>query len=343
MNVTTLIKSIYYILSSIFTSFFITRNVLVILPPHSVSTIIYETQRPTRTDLVSITPICSNMLFSSVALFLLIGFVMPFAPPPPIQLIRVPHSLHTSLTKMPRQHTARYRLQVLHTQSENIIDTTLAGDKTITEYKAPMPFRLVQKYYLYLVRLWTETSKDSRVDLARSKGKILRDVRRLESILHNGGKKDSRLSDMEEVERQFLLESLRKFETSATESAGVEKMRTKDADNENTIDNNYKDSAPAVRTLTRLLNIKMNPAKPRRSILFGVLMGLAVTGWVFSGDYLFTALFSGLCILGQLEYYRGVMQTGVSPARKISVGTCRLRGNKNACQFAKPPFLRSCR
>lgn len=59
--------------------------------------------------------------------------------------------------------------------------------------------------------------------------------------------------------------------------------------------------------------------KPRRSIMLGVLMGIGVAGWVFSGNYLFTALFTLMTILGQLEYYRMIMRTGVYPARRISV------------------------
>jgi hypothetical protein len=60
-------------------------------------------------------------------------------------------------------------------------------------------------------------------------------------------------------------------------------------------------------------------AKPRRSILFGALMGAVVACWVFSGNYIFTGLFTLMTILGQLEYYRMVMNTGVYPARRISV------------------------
>ena len=59
--------------------------------------------------------------------------------------------------------------------------------------------------------------------------------------------------------------------------------------------------------------------KPRRSILFGALMGLACACWVFSGNYIFTGLFTSMTILGQLEYYRMVMNTGVYAARRISV------------------------
>lgn len=66
--------------------------------------------------------------------------------------------------------------------------------------------------------------------------------------------------------------------------------------------------------------------KPKsRSIAFGALMGVAVAAWVFSGNYIFTALFTSMTILGQLEYYRMVMSTGVYPARRISVvGACSM-------------------
>ena len=66
-------------------------------------------------------------------------------------------------------------------------------------------------------------------------------------------------------------------------------------------------------------------AKTRRSIGFGAAMGLAVTCWVFSGSYIFTGLFTLMTALGQLEYYRMVMNTGVFPARRISViGACSM-------------------
>lgn len=64
---------------------------------------------------------------------------------------------------------------------------------------------------------------------------------------------------------------------------------------------------------------KNKTKKKPRSVLFGALMGLTVAGWVFSGDYIFTGLFCLITILGQLEYYRMIMNTGVFPARRISV------------------------
>ena len=70
---------------------------------------------------------------------------------------------------------------------------------------------------------------------------------------------------------------------------------------------------------------KADGGKPRRSILFGAAMGALVACWVFSGNYLFTGLFTLMTILGQLEYYRMVMNTGVYPARRISVvGACNM-------------------
>jgi len=59
--------------------------------------------------------------------------------------------------------------------------------------------------------------------------------------------------------------------------------------------------------------------KKQRSILFGAIMGAVVAAWVFSGNYIFTGVFCLVTILGQLEYYRMIMNTGVFPARRISV------------------------
>eukprot|EP00574_Skeletonema_japonicum_P011237 CAMPEP_0201732308 /NCGR_PEP_ID=MMETSP0593-20130828/28497_1 /ASSEMBLY_ACC=CAM_ASM_000672 /TAXON_ID=267983 /ORGANISM="Skeletonema japonicum, Strain CCMP2506" /LENGTH=622 /DNA_ID=CAMNT_0048225257 /DNA_START=32 /DNA_END=1900 /DNA_ORIENTATION=- len=63
--------------------------------------------------------------------------------------------------------------------------------------------------------------------------------------------------------------------------------------------------------------------KKGRSVLFGATMGLVVAGWVYSGNISFTALFTLMTALGQLEYYRMVMNAGIYPARRISVlGAC---------------------
>ncbi|KAL7484064.1 hypothetical protein ACHAW6_009704 [Cyclotella cf. meneghiniana] len=65
--------------------------------------------------------------------------------------------------------------------------------------------------------------------------------------------------------------------------------------------------------------------KKGRSVLFGATMGLIVAAWVYSGSYIFTTLFTLMTALGQLEYYRMVMNTGIYPARRISVlGACAM-------------------
>ena len=68
---------------------------------------------------------------------------------------------------------------------------------------------------------------------------------------------------------------------------------------------------------------KKEKKKKGRSVLFGATMGLAVAGWVYSGNIAFTTLFTLMTALGQLEYYRMVMNAGIYPARRISVlGAC---------------------
>jgi len=65
--------------------------------------------------------------------------------------------------------------------------------------------------------------------------------------------------------------------------------------------------------------------KNSRSVFFGAAMGAMVCGWVFSGNFVFTTLFTLMTALGQLEYYRMVMKTGIYPARRISVlGACSM-------------------
>jgi len=72
-------------------------------------------------------------------------------------------------------------------------------------------------------------------------------------------------------------------------------------------------------------NKNVKKKKSSRSILFGASMGAIVTAWVFSGNFLFMALFTLMTALGQLEYYRMVMRIGIYPARKISVlGACAM-------------------
>jgi hypothetical protein len=78
-------------------------------------------------------------------------------------------------------------------------------------------------------------------------------------------------------------------------------------------------------TTTPIGGIMGQKKKKGRSVLFGASMGLVVAMWVYSGNYVFTALFTLMTALGQLEYYRTVMAKGIYPARRISVvGACAM-------------------
>lgn len=91
-------------------------------------------------------------------------------------------------------------------------------------------------------------------------------------------------------------------------------------ENNNNSNTDQDDTSKAVVTIAETAtSAATKKKKPSRSVLFGALMGLTVAGWVFSGDYIFTGLFCLVTILGQLEYYRMIMNTGVFPARRISV------------------------
>ena len=70
---------------------------------------------------------------------------------------------------------------------------------------------------------------------------------------------------------------------------------------------------------------KKKEKKKGRFVLFGATLGLIAAGWVYSGNYIFTTIFTLMVALGQLEYYRMVMNTGIYPARRISVcGACAM-------------------
>jgi hypothetical protein len=86
-------------------------------------------------------------------------------------------------------------------------------------------------------------------------------------------------------------------------------------------------SSSTAETTTTTAATTASPSKEKkgRSVLFGASMGLVVAAWVYSGNYLFTSLFTLMTALGQLEYYRTVMAAGIYPARRISVvGACAM-------------------
>ena len=106
-----------------------------------------------------------------------------------------------------------------------------------------------------------------------------------------------------------------------------EKHKYHDKVDEKYLDVMMKEDYPVIHKAIDVVSEekKVPKKKKSRSVLFGAVMGAVVACWVFSGNLLFTTLFTLMTILGQLEYYRMVMRVGIYPARKISVvGACAM-------------------
>jgi len=166
------------------------------------------------------------------------------------------------------------------------------------------PFKMAYRIYTgYAKKLWRETDPSERSRIANDRvAQTIRDMQHVltsehETISSSSGKSCDNGSG-EACKK--LLQACEDM-LSTLDLDEKKKMETNDAIIE-------KSKSQAVK-----------PEKKQRSILFGAVMGAVVAAWVFSGNYIFTGLFCLLTILGQLEYYRMVMNTGVFPARRISV------------------------
>jgi hypothetical protein len=117
--------------------------------------------------------------------------------------------------------------------------------------------------------------------------------------------KDERYSDSDD-EKQTTQDS----NTINDPSSGAKDVPTI------SVSNLFKENAlPKTKHVSRvkteephiLSSIVIKRKKPRRSILLGAAMGGVVACWVFSGNFIFTALFTLMTVLGQLEFYRMAM------------------------------------
>jgi len=169
---------------------------------------------------------------------------------------------------------------------------------------------VVRIYKDYATRLWNETNPVARERIAQDKAVAA--VRRVEQIMT--GEEYVAFTEESEEARQQLLRACQKMLKVMNDKPRSELSTTEEVTTNKTVavvDTSTETSAKA--------------KKPRRSILFGAAMGAIVACWVFSGNYIFTGLFTLMTILGQLEYYRMVMNTGIYPARRISiVGACSM-------------------
>lgn len=166
------------------------------------------------------------------------------------------------------------------------------------------PKKAVRIYADYATRLWNETNPIARERIAQDKAAAA--VRAVEQIMQ--GEQYVALSPESEEAREELLHACQ---------AMLKTMEKSHASSE--------DTSKQVVTKENVAEETSKPKKARRSILFGAMMGAIVACWVFSGNYIFTGIFTLMTVLGQLEYYRMVMNTGIYPARRISVvGACSM-------------------
>lgn len=221
--------------------------------------------------------------------------------------------------------------------------------------KRHIPKRAMDIYIKYLTRLWSETNITSRQKIANQKAYYA--IKHVQHMLKDGeeyvdimnGREGDSLDDIEKKiqARDDLLQActvmLDLLGPGEGDSSDSDMLVVSDDKNSVTFDHkeiqssdlnmNEKsdlsesgnESQIAVSNNDAATQGQATIKKTSRSVLFGATMGAIVACWVFSGNHLFTALFTLMTILGQLEYYRMVMRVGIYPARKISVvGACAM-------------------
>jgi hypothetical protein len=169
-----------------------------------------------------------------------------------------------------------------------------------------LPSKAYHIYTDYATRLWTETNTDARKKIANDKVKGA--IRNMCHVVKSDEYTEFSDGSIEARDRLLkacdnMLETLPKDPTTPATTSKAVATATSTTKNENSSET----------------PVKKKKANGQRSVLFGAIMGATVACWVFSGNYVFTGLFALMTILGQLEYYRMVMNTGVYPARRISV------------------------
>ena len=190
------------------------------------------------------------------------------------------------------------------TSSRNSYILSSTKIDSAVEEKADTRNPLKQAYRIYTgyaERLWKETDPKERSKIANDK--VAQTVRDMHHVLTSEHETISSSSSSDDDQKRL--------EASAELLKACEKMIS-------TLD----DKSEITKEVAIAEKPKSAPAKKekkQRSILFGAIMGAVVACWVFSGNYIFTGLFCLMTILGQLEYYRMIMNTGVFPARRISI------------------------
>ena len=192
------------------------------------------------------------------------------------------------------------------TASNNDTDTKsdLSTVKVKRSTRNPLK-RAVRIYKGYAKKLWRETDPSERSKIANDK--VVQTVRDMQHVLTSEHETISSSSNSDNKSGEASEQLLMACENMLSALEDSEKISKKTTEASTAVASIETKSPPAKKE------------KKQRSILFGALMGAAVAAWVFSGNWIFTGLFCLLTILGQLEYYRMIMNTGVFPARRISV------------------------
>lgn len=244
---------------------------------------------------------------------------------------------NTRLCRRPRNIGCRSFLstdETTHVDSDPEIRHVVVKGK-----KRHVPERIFETYVNYMTKLWRQTDPEEREKVAAQQA--LSAIKRVKHIMEGEEYVDmSHVNDsdtLDDIERRItardelllacnnMLECLEKVKMATpavmdmNEGAVVveeddrSKARTEVSSDVSSSQTSDSDDA-------------VSPKKKKsRSILFGATMGAITACWVFSGNFVFTTLFTLMTALGQLEYYRMVMKTGVYPARRISVlGACSM-------------------
>ena len=236
----------------------------------------------------------------------------------PLRIFLIAWLLHdvTTFTASPIAHTTLPTTRVWQNlgAKQPLSKTALSMVDTDTRQSRFLPKRFVKIYAEYAGRLWNETNPDARKRIANDK--VAGVLRQMQGIKFTDVSPES-LRDLDAA-----CDAMHNAIANTTTTTTTEAITTAvegDALTET------KNDVALSQTEKLAGAVKKKKRKGRRSITFGAVMGLVVACWVFSGNYIFTGLFTLMTVLGQLEYYRMVMNTGLYPARRISVvGACSM-------------------
>jgi len=259
---------------------------------------------------------------------------------------------HVTAFILPHSMTSSSRMHspcALHESDKKWITPTDASNiNTPSEHKSNIVSKAYHLYIDYFDKLWAETDVTRRKKV--QKQKAIEAVLRVKDLMGD----DSNYFDVNDVVKVQMADAcdllLNELDVQKSQKEEKKKLNLKvigdvdiskpvatyvkaNATNKGgdssdltelseALVGDFPQTATAVATTTSQ-TLKKKEKKKGRSVLFGATMGLIVAGWVYSGNYIFTTLFTLMTALGQLEYYRMVMNTGIYPARRISVlGAC---------------------